>query len=271
MFRSKELYDEIESVVDKSKKKLTKGKYAVAIIDGSNFKTFTKYMKRPFDIIFRNAMERTMLSICSRVNGCIIGFTQSDNICVIFRETAKGFFMDGEVFNLTSFFASHASMFFNQYFEEEYYKVRESDDKNYNLVERDFNVYREKMWTAYFHVNIVQFNKKDLNKILIYNQKLAYRNSTNLVTQTYFTDEQLKGKSGYEQKEMLKKRGIDYNRYPRRYRMGCMCIKTKLWIEEENVYSRPKWRFVETVNFEKEPEYIIQLIDDLKENEEEDA
>jgi tRNA(His) 5'-end guanylyltransferase len=270
MFKSEELHNEIESCVEKTKKKLTKGKYAVAIIEGNNFKNFTKYMKRPFDVILRNAMERTMLEICSRVNGCIIGFTESDSISIVFRETDKGFFLGGEVFNLTSFFASHASMFFNQYFEEEYYNVKDSDDRNYNLVERDLNVYREKMWSAYFRVNIIQFNKKDLNKLLCYQQKQAFRNCGNLVAYTFFDEDQIKGKALHDQIELLKeKKRIDFYKYPRKYRMGCMCVKTRIWKEEDNVYTKLKWRIVDTINFEKEPEYIIKLIDEEKEQENE--
>ena len=54
-------------------------------IDGKAFHTFTRGMKKPFDPIFMESMQDTMKYLCENVQGCILGYTQSDKISLLLR------------------------------------------------------------------------------------------------------------------------------------------------------------------------------------------
>ncbi len=54
-------------------------------LDGKNFSNLTKRLKleKPFDTRFLGAMAETMLHVASEIEGCIIGYTQSDEISLV--------------------------------------------------------------------------------------------------------------------------------------------------------------------------------------------
>lgn len=53
--------------------------------DGKNFSTFTKKFDKPFDEKFSNAMANTMFHTASKIDGCVFGYTQSDEITFVLR------------------------------------------------------------------------------------------------------------------------------------------------------------------------------------------
>ena len=52
-------------------------------IDGKAFHTFTRGFQRPFDDILIQSMEETMLYLCKNIQGCVLGYHQSDEITLI--------------------------------------------------------------------------------------------------------------------------------------------------------------------------------------------
>ena len=52
-------------------------------VDGKAFHTFTKQLNKPFDSVFVNAMIQTMESMCEKIQNCIFGYVQSDEITFI--------------------------------------------------------------------------------------------------------------------------------------------------------------------------------------------
>ena len=52
-------------------------------IDGKAFHTLTQGLKRPFDEVFQKSMRETMLYLCKNIQGCVLGYTQSDEITLI--------------------------------------------------------------------------------------------------------------------------------------------------------------------------------------------
>ena len=49
-------------------------------MDGKAFKHFTENFKKPYDRLFRDTMQETMLNLCQSIQGCVLGYTQSDEI-----------------------------------------------------------------------------------------------------------------------------------------------------------------------------------------------
>ena len=52
-------------------------------IDGRAFHTFTKGFQKPFDEILMKSMPETMQYLCENIQGCVFGYTQSDEITLI--------------------------------------------------------------------------------------------------------------------------------------------------------------------------------------------
>ena len=55
-------------------------------IDGKAFHTFTRGFKKPFDEILIKSMQQTMLYLCENIQGCVLGYTQSDEITLILQD-----------------------------------------------------------------------------------------------------------------------------------------------------------------------------------------
>ena len=51
--------------------------------------TFTKGMKKPFDDIFVKTMQDTMKYLCENIQGCVLGYTQSDEISLVLVDYAE--------------------------------------------------------------------------------------------------------------------------------------------------------------------------------------
>ena len=52
-------------------------------IDGKAFHTFTRGFKKPFDDILIKSMQQTMKYLCEHIQGCVLGYTQSDEITLV--------------------------------------------------------------------------------------------------------------------------------------------------------------------------------------------
>ena len=67
---------------------LTRKIPAIIRIDGKAFHTFTKGFKKPFDMVLMSAMQNTMKSLCEQIQGCVFGYTQSDEITLVLTDYA---------------------------------------------------------------------------------------------------------------------------------------------------------------------------------------
>ena len=91
-------------------------------LDGRAFHTFTRDFQEPYDEVFSNAMIKTMDYLCRSIQGCVFGYTQSDEITLIlidYQTFETEAFFNYEVQKLCSISASMATMAFNKFFEEE--------------------------------------------------------------------------------------------------------------------------------------------------------
>lgn len=58
-------------------------------IDGQHFHTFLKGFKKPFDPIFIATMQDTLKYLCKNIQGCVFGYTQSDEITLVLIDYAN--------------------------------------------------------------------------------------------------------------------------------------------------------------------------------------
>lgn len=68
---------------------LPKNTYAVIRFDGKNFSSFTRQFERPYDTRFMEAMDETTRRVCAFIPGAVVGYTQSDEISVVFHDLGQ--------------------------------------------------------------------------------------------------------------------------------------------------------------------------------------
>lgn len=116
------LGDRMKRYESVSRNFLTRRVPAVIRLDGKAFHTFTKGMRKPFDRILMNTMQLTMRELCKNIQGCVFGYTQSDEITLVLTDYATiqtDAWFGYNVQKMTSVAASMATLYFNQFFTRE--------------------------------------------------------------------------------------------------------------------------------------------------------
>ena len=100
-----------------SKNVLMKKAPVILRLDGRAFHTFTRNFVKPFDQLLMEVMQATMKYLCENIQGCVIGYTQSDEITLVLTDykklTSEAWF-DYEVQKMCSIAASMATLEFNR-------------------------------------------------------------------------------------------------------------------------------------------------------------
>jgi tRNA(His) 5'-end guanylyltransferase len=247
-----------ENYEGRFKFKLMRRTPVIIRIDGKAFHTFTRGFNKPFDKVLSNAMDRTMYQLCENIQGCVFGYTQSDEITLILNdyktfETSAWF--DYEIQKICSIAASMATAYFNRNFFNEvdnFYEFINDENfnekklkeyyfvDNYDVALKLYDKYSkaiEKM--AMFDARCFNIPESEVTNCTIWRQQDCTRNSVEMVGRTYFSDKELFKKNCSNIQDMLmNKYNINWNDFPVRYKRGCACYKMNV---TENETSRSKW------------------------------
>ena len=217
---------------------LTRRTPVIIRIDGKAFHTFTKGMRKPFDKVLMNVMQETMKSLCENIQGCVFGYTQSDEITLVLTDyeaiTTEAWF-GNNVQKMVSVSASMATQYFNKYFKREYSRYcGENLDAPVTEGERE---YRETLYIkfdkALFDSRVFILPKEEVCNCLIWRQQDATRNSIEAVGQAYFSHKERHKKTCNQIQDMLwKERKINWNDYPVDCKRGSCCVR-KEFTEEQ--------------------------------------
>ena len=108
-----------ENYENRAKTYLVRRMPVIIRLDGKAFHSFTKGLKKPYDVIFHDTMNSTLQYLCENIQGCKLGYTQSDEITLLLTDydtlTTDAWF-DNNVQKICSVSASMATMAFNKYF-----------------------------------------------------------------------------------------------------------------------------------------------------------
>lgn len=198
-------------------------------IDGKAFHTFTRGFRKPFDEILIKSMQQTMLYLCENIQGCVLGYTQSDEITLILQDyktlTTDAWF-DYEVQKICSISASMATMAFNKYFDSEVRKWAYENQSNTNINDLRNTYYNAILKGAMFDARCFNIPKEEVTNLLYWRQLDAARNSVQMVGQAYFSHKELQNKSCNDIQDMLmEKYNINWNDFPTTQKRGSCCIK----------------------------------------------
>lgn len=212
-------------------------------LDGKAFHTFTRGFQKPFDPVLMDTMQRTMKYLCENIQGCVFGYTQSDEITLILTDyqklTSEAWF-NYEVQKMASISASMATVAFNKYFSENIIKYNSTYDplveENKRLIERYVNAAEK---GAIFDARCFNIPKEEVTNLIYWRQLDATRNSIQMVGQAHFSHAELKDKTCSDIQDMLMTQyGINWNVFTIPCKRGTACIKVeeKETIKEPNVY-----------------------------------
>lgn len=220
--RMKEFYE------NRSKLYLPRRVPVIIRLDGKAFHTFTKGFKRPYDEILHNTMNATMKHLCENIQGCKLGYTQSDEITLLLTDydtiTTDAWFGYG-MQKVCSVAASMATLAFNRFFRQYY---------NEALVELgaplDSDPYlsklSEKLDCAMFDARCFSIPKDEVTNCFIWRQQDATRNAIQMLGQCNFSHRELQGKSCNDIQDMLMtQKGINFNDMPVEFKRGVCCYR----------------------------------------------
>lgn len=205
-------------------------------LDGKAFHTFTKGFQKPFDEILVKSMQATMRHLCKNIQGCVLGYTQSDEITLIlvdYKNLNSAAWFEYEVQKICSISASMATMFFNKTFSSLVYEYKNSikdfdetteEGKNkYALLKAYLNSLNK---GAMFDARTFNIPKEEVTNLIYWRQLDATRNSIQMVGQANFSHKELQHKSCNMIQDMLMtQKGINWNDIPTHLKRGSCCIK----------------------------------------------
>ena len=205
-------------------------------LDGKAFHTFTKGFQKPFDEILVKSMQDTMKYLCENIQGCVFGYTQSDEITLIlvdYQTLDTCAWFDYEIQKMCSIAASMATMAFNRYFE---FNLRWNYDIEYAMqYPEQHNSEELKLIQTYcngiskgamFDCRCFNIPKEEVTNLVYWRQLDATRNSIQMVGQANFSHKELQGKSCNDIQDMLMlQKGINWNNFPTYLKRGSACLR----------------------------------------------
>ena len=235
--RMKEFYEQIP------KTRLVRRMPVAIRIDGKAFHTFTRGFRKPFDHILIKTMQETTKYLCENIQGCVFGFTQSDEITLIlvdYQKLTSSAWFDYEVQKLCSISASMATMAFNKFFYSMVMEETAGGEFTEGIAGIHLNAAEK---GAMFDARAFNIPKEEVTNLIYWRQVDAKRNSIQSVGQAYFSHKELDKKSSDMIQCMLfEERGVNWNDYPTHLKRGSCCVKNKIVIESDGVVTTAQLR-----------------------------
>lgn len=235
----------------------------LVMLDGHCFSKIikTRY-ELPFDDKFINLMNETAAYICSKIQGAIFAYTQSDEISILIKDYINP---DSDAFfgyrtcKLLSLIAAEATAFFNRKLFETILKDAPTIEaaKSF-LFTTPLATFDCKVWNVP--------NDNEVFAWFLYRQNDCIRNSMQQFAQTYVPHKELLNKTAADQVELAKaKVGKDWNVIDNGKKYGRLIYKEIrphiIKIKGKTIeYERSIFIAHNANNFNTSPEYLKQLI-----------
>ena len=249
--RNDNLGDRMKTYENVTRTYLTRRTPVIIRIDGKAFHSFTRGFERPFDSVLVETMQQTMKYLCENIEGCVLGYTQSDEITLVlcdYKKLTSQAWFDNNIQKICSVSASMTTMAFNSAFRQ---NVKEWNVDCYadmvatclSRSKVQYDKYVSKFDKAIFDSRVFNIPKEEVNNCLLWRQQDATRNSIQSVAQANFSHKQLEGKNCNELQEMLwQEKGINWNDYPTHLKRGSCCVKSTYTLEVDGKdVQRSKW------------------------------
>lgn len=207
--RMKEYYE------NRYRYKLTRRTPVIVRIDGKAFHTFTRGFEKPFDYLLIDTMQATTKYLCEHVEGCVFGYTQSDEISLLlidYKRLNSAAYFDYNVQKISSITASMATLAFNRIFSNRVYEIDDREDIDDKYLD---TLYRATTQGAMFDSRCFNIPKEEVCNYFYSRQIDAIRNSKEMAGRAYFSANELhKVNTTNIVSKLLEEKGVDWNKYP---------------------------------------------------------
>lgn len=207
-------------------------------VDGRAFHTYTKKFKKPYDERLAKAMTDTTEFLCKNIPGCVMGYTQSDEISLVltdYKTYDTTAWLSYEVQKLCSIIASMATLQFYRSIAEQI----EEPTKG----------------TPTFDARVFSIPTHEVNNYFIWRQQDCIRNSITTHARSLYTHKELEGRNSAVKLEMMFDAGLDWNALDTRVKYGVV------WYKADNREERCKWRTAtETPLFNEDKQFVEDIM-----------
>lgn len=174
----------------------------MARVDGRSFSSFTKGMKRPFDLDMTQMMIETTKLLVAETNASL-GYTQSDEISLTWHslDRKSQIWFDGRIAKMTSQLGALATLYFYRQvlvYKPEYANKLPSFDA--------------RVWQVP--------NRTEAANVFLWREWDATKNSISMAASEYFSHNELHGKNSSDKHELLFSKGINWAHYPAAFKRG---------------------------------------------------
>lgn len=234
-FRMKTFYEQIP------KTRLMRRCPVAIRIDGKAFHTFTRGFQKPFDEVLIKSMQQTMKYLCENIQGCVLGYTQSDEITLIlvdYKKLTSSAWFDYEVQKMCSIAASMTTMAFNRAFAK---NVGDYCTYNYECMDNTHENYEHILSLAVdkgamFNARCFNIPKEEVTNLVYWRQLDTSRNSIQMLGQANFSHSELQNKSCNDIQDMLMmQKGINWNDLPVYQKRGSCCVRNKIVVKSNGI------------------------------------
>lgn len=210
-------------------------------IDGKAFHTFTRGFQKPFDEVLIKSMQQTMKYLCENIQGCVLGYTQSDEITLIlvdYKKLTSSAWFDYEVQKMCSIAASMTTMTFNRAFAK---NVGDYCTYNYECMDNTHENYEHILSLAVdkgamFNARCFNIPKEEVTNLVYWRQLVSSRNSIQMLGQANFSHSELQNKSCNDIQDMLMmQKGINWNDLPVYQKRGSCCVRNKIVVKSNGI------------------------------------
>jgi tRNA(His) guanylyltransferase len=191
-------------------RKFINGFPVIVRLDGKNFSKFTSGLKKPFDVDFSTVMINVLNKLVEEYN-CIVGYTQSDEITLIFEENneEKELIYGNRKHKFLSLISSKTTALFNWY--------------------KDKYLLNKQNQLAIFDCRCFQVpNRMEAINNLIWREQDALRNSIISIARMHYSHTQLHKKNQKNMIDMILNKNDHVDNYPYYLRRGTYIKKYKI-------------------------------------------
>lgn len=190
-------------------------------LDGRAFHSLTRKMEKPFDKEMTAAMDGVTIELAEHTQGCILAYTQSDEISLLLQQdgtinTQAAF--GGVLQKITTLLASQASVLFNEQMETMSPLGRRFDP---------LPTFDARAWVMPWD---------DVPNYFLWRYKDWRRNSVNMLGRAHFSHKEMAGKSVDDILLMLSAKGVYWDEFEYRDQYGYFYSPYKeSWVASLNI------------------------------------
>lgn len=207
--RGDSLGDRMKAYEDCSRAYLTDRLPIIIRLDGKAFHTYTRGLERPYSRPLMTAMNEVTKYLCEKVQNCVMGYTQSDEISLLlvnFKSINTSAWFDNNLQKMVSISAGMASTQLTMQSQKLFGELR----------------------PACFDARAFVLPEHEASNYFVWRQKDWIRNSIQMLAQSLYSHKQLQGKGSADLHEMCFQKGRNWAAEDSHIKNGRICIKRQV-------------------------------------------